>query len=690
MQSFRIGKTLKIRWAILSGGAPEPLAGRDLTLEISSGNRVRMILPFVADGNVAVFYYQGRDQRFTGSYTVTMWENYAKEGQTVVDRCDAFALVPSSCEETRTTAADLAEGEMEIEPSELEIGVPGMSAYELYIRHNPDSELTEEEYAEAPVQAAGAALAAVEQLDKTEAAVKQAEQFREQAEQGREASEQARVTAEQARVTAEQQRTLAEQTRVTNESARQTAETGRRAAETKREENTSEAIRNCESATQKAEDEAARVRTLADNPPKIVEVDGVRYWASWNEAMGQYVVSENRADVGDAVLFSAQELNAEQRAQAQTNIGVKSAVDVVGAGDIRTIDIESEKRSDGLRNKVGVIESSSDYFYTNPILVNKGDVVLLNNTFATTNVMPIAKVSSDNLFIKAIVIGITGVHDYCAVAQGGYISLCVAKSYIKEIQAFIIPCKLAQAISEPAGGYNRKLYESYGAVYNEETGFYELNGFTDITEEEMWNIYRYFNFNDMSMFAGLYPSDGLSLKVRTNIPFRLSVQNSSSITAFKIPHKWSYLCANMRYVEKVVISKKTEDIYLCADNFIGCNYLLYGCGSLVEVEGVIDFTKYEGNLSYVFTGCPKLKSFRLKGVHNTASFINSPNINLDTFTYIIENATNTRAITITVDPMIYGYLTGTTQPAPETGGTAEEWQALVTTALEKQISFASA
>lgn len=296
MQSFRIGKTLKIRWAILSGGAPEPLAGRDLTLEISSGNRVRTTLPFVADGNVAVFYYQGRDQRFTGTYTVTMWENYAKEGQTVVDRCDAFALVGHSCEEVRTTASDLVEGKLEIEPSELEIGVPGMSAYELYIRHNPDSELTEEEYAEAPVQAAGAALAAVEQIEETEAAVKQAEKLREQAEQGRAASERTRSTAEQARVAAEQQRALAEQMRVTNESSRQTAEAGRQTAETKREENTSEAIRNCETATQKAEDEATRVRTLADNPPKIVEVDGVRYWAFWDEVTEQYVVSENRAD----------------------------------------------------------------------------------------------------------------------------------------------------------------------------------------------------------------------------------------------------------------------------------------------------------------------------------------------------------------------------------------------------------
>lgn len=147
------------------------------------------------------------------------------------------------------------------------------------------------------------------------------ENGRKSAEQSRVVAEQNRATAEQARVTAEQQRVLAEQTRAVNESARQKAEAGRQAAETKREENTAVAIRNSEEAAREAEDEAARVRTLADNPPKIVEVDGVKYWASWNEATGQYVVSENRADVGDAVLFSSQVLTSQQREQARVNIG---------------------------------------------------------------------------------------------------------------------------------------------------------------------------------------------------------------------------------------------------------------------------------------------------------------------------------------------------------------------------------
>lgn len=303
MRSYRIGKTLKIRWGILTGGKSEPLSGRDLRLEIATGSRFRRNVPFEADDSVAEFLFQGSEQRYVGAYTLTMWENRGKENQTVVDRCDAFCLVACSCEESAESADEpnLDVETLELGSSNLETGVPGKSAYELFKEYNPGSKLTEEQYAEAPVQAAGVALAMVEQLEETDAAVKQAEQLREQAEQGREASEQNRAAAEQTRVTAEQQRVLAEQTRATNESTRQTAEAGRQAAETKREENTAEAIRNSEEATRKAEDEAARVRTLADNPPKIVEVNGMAYWAFYDLETKQYVTSQYRADDGTIV-----------------------------------------------------------------------------------------------------------------------------------------------------------------------------------------------------------------------------------------------------------------------------------------------------------------------------------------------------------------------------------------------------
>lgn len=663
MQSFRIGKTLKIRWAILSGGAPEPLAGRDLTLEISSGNRVRTILPFVADGNVAVFYYQGRDQRFSGTYTVTMWENYAKEGQTVVDRCDAFALVPSSCEETRTTAADLAEGELEIEPSELEIGVPGMSAYELYIRHNPDSELTEEEYAEAPVQAAGAALAAVEQIEETETEVKQAEQLRDQAEQGRAASEQARATAEQARVTAEQQRALAEQTRVTNEASRQTAETGRQVAETKREENTSEAIRNCESATQKAEDEAARVRTLADNPPKIVEVDGVRYWASWNEATGQYVVSENRADVGDAVLFSPQGLNAEQRAQVQTNIGVKSAVDVIGAGEAQAIPMDVAK--DGkYRYLDGREFDSSVYFISNPFSVKRGDIII-GKLNASENTSALSQVDSNNNFIKLLLGGKgADMSMHYVVTQDMQVSFSANKT---SFSLALIPCELVKSIAEPGGGYLQKFAETIGIVFNNETGFYEYAGLTDLTEVDIIKSIFFhtsigYNFDLSYLYANL-PS----------ICPRLFLPIASYNTVFGP----SLLMYNGSDAESIMLTYNSYVKFSSGTHmhmFRGCRKLKYiNYGSYIDVS-LVTIASY---LNLFPEDCP-VQYIKLKGLKVDMDFGKCPNIRVDDNTdsdlgFLIENAANTSPITVTLHPDAY----------------AKVPQSLIEKATAKQISIAS-
>ncbi len=251
MRSYRIGKTLKIRWGILTGGKSEPLSGRDLRLEIATGSRFRRNVPFEADDSVAEFLFQGSEQRYVGAYTLTMWENRGKESQTVVDRCDAFCLVACSCEESAESADEpnLDVETLELGSSNLETGVPGMSAYELFKRHNPDSALTEEEYAEAPVV------------------------------------------------------------------------------------------------------EADRAAALADNPPKIVEVEGVQYWAFWNEATKQYVTSEypargEKGDPGDS--------------------GGGSNVNIVQGTGQSTTDVMSQKAvTDELGKKVNAEEgkglSTNDY-----------------------------------------------------------------------------------------------------------------------------------------------------------------------------------------------------------------------------------------------------------------------------------------------------------------------------------------
>lgn len=251
MKSYRIGKTLKIRWGILTGGKSEPLSGRDLRLEIATGSRFRRDVSFEADGSVAEFVFQGSEQRYVGAYTVTMWENRGKENQTVVDRCDAFCLVACSCDESAESADEpnLDVETLELGSSNLETGVPGKSAYELFKEHNPDSELTEEEYAEAPIV------------------------------------------------------------------------------------------------------EAARAAALADNPPKIVEVEGVQYWAFYDEETKQYVTSgyPARGEKGD-----------------KGDPGSGSDVNVVQGTGQSTTDVMSQKAvTDELGKKVDAEEgkglSANDY-----------------------------------------------------------------------------------------------------------------------------------------------------------------------------------------------------------------------------------------------------------------------------------------------------------------------------------------
>lgn len=266
----------------MTGGKSEPLSGRDLRLEIATGSRFRRNVPFEADDSVAEFLFQGSEQRYVGAYTLTMWENRGKENQTVVDRCDAFCLVACSCEESAESADEpnLDVETLELGSSNLETGVPGMSAYELFKRHNPDSALTEEEYAEAPVV------------------------------------------------------------------------------------------------------EADRAAALADNPPKIVEVEGVQYWAFWNEATKQYVTSEypargEKGDPGDS--------------------GGGSNVNIVQGTGQSTTNVMSQKAvTDELGKKVNAEEgkglSTNDYTneektkVTSAVLVTKQELSPYEKQQVLTNI----------------------------------------------------------------------------------------------------------------------------------------------------------------------------------------------------------------------------------------------------------------------------------------------------------------
>lgn len=157
MKRIRIGKDIEIHWPILTNGEQVALEGRDLKLFVHLPSHMDIPVDFTTEGNTAIFTISGAMQKSIGVYRLTMWENLQKRGQTAVDYCKAFELVPTTLLEDGEDESNLTTETVDLEASSLVVGLPGESAYEAFKKYNPNSELTEEEYAEAPINAANAA-----------------------------------------------------------------------------------------------------------------------------------------------------------------------------------------------------------------------------------------------------------------------------------------------------------------------------------------------------------------------------------------------------------------------------------------------------------------------------------------------------------------------------------------------------
>lgn len=157
MKRIRIGKDIEIHWPILTNGQQVALEGRDLRLFVHLPSHMDIPVDFTTEGNTAIFTISGAMQKSIGVYRLTMWENLQKRGQTAVDYCKAFELVPTTLLEGGEDESNLTTETVNLEASSLVVGLPGESAYEAFKKYNPNSELTEEEYAEAPINAANAA-----------------------------------------------------------------------------------------------------------------------------------------------------------------------------------------------------------------------------------------------------------------------------------------------------------------------------------------------------------------------------------------------------------------------------------------------------------------------------------------------------------------------------------------------------
>lgn len=197
--------------------------------------------------------------------------------------------------------------------------------------------------------------------------------------------------------------------------------------------------------------------------------------------------------------------------------------------------------------------------------------------------------------------------------------------------------------SKMNSGTLRDLYISAGAVYNEATGYYELNGLTDITEEQMRVIYKYAGTPQVKA-AFAYS------KARTNLPMP-GMYNGSVYGAM------FYGCPNLEvaYLGNKQSSPTSYDVPLVYTEGNNCFYL---CKKLKKIYGKI---YQRNNWDLTFGYCLALEEVRIAELYSSIQLSWSPNLSKESVQYMITNANPLSgaavgSITITLHPTAYARL----------------------------------
>ena len=370
------------------------------------------------------------------------------------------------------------------------------------------------------------------------------------------------------------------------------------------------------------------------------------------------------------------------------NTGNITRIDrAVGNPVIEEVDLSSFDEV-GYYWTAGGQKSANSEYSIKHIALKKGDMLLVQG--GGTKNAQILTATDSTYSVILMDTGINGngsENNYAYIAPTDcFIAFSTTTNGTVSNKANIIKSPFNTAISDNSYmQYLHKVYEEYGAVYNAETGYWEYGDLKDMTEEDCF----------LAAFYALEQIQGENQK-----SFILDrYKNPSAKTYFtKITPKGSYNTTKLVLDSCFAQSNKLEYLKLSdtpTSTFLFIEYIkdaFRGCPKLRKIEDILTiYTSNNNNITHAFTGCSALKDVKIRlvtGANVGISFEDSRLLSYESIKYLVDNAGNTAAITITVHPTTYSYLTGTAQPTEEVGGTTEEWQALVTTAQGKQISFA--
>ena len=224
--------------------------------------------------------------------------------------------------------------------------------------------------------------------------------------------------------------------------------------------------------------------------------------------------------------------------------------------------------------------------------------------------------------------------------------------------------------------------------YNEETGYFELNGLTDLTYDDAKKIFALSAYSEYPYYnnRGMYfPLKGKG-SFRTNLP---SICGGYTLpTANKLS---ASLCDSIEILNVMQRMPFNRPPYGTNIMRTFCPDIdLYYCLSLRKVMGIISL-QMKSAVTYGYN-LPKLEEINLYNItQNYKYFYKAPKLNYTSVKCMIENRGGTNAITIWYHADVYNKILGTADDdAYEgSGGTKEEWMALADLATSKNITLAT-
>lgn len=231
-----------------------------------------------------------------------------------------------------------------------------------------------------------------------------------------------------------------------------------------------------------------------------------------------------------------------------------------------------------------------------------------------------------------------------------------------------IDAKLSERVpSTPSGSPLHYLFVAAGAVWDTSSKSWTVGSVTGISNSVMTKIYSLSHnvLNNSNWDSALY-----SVDIPVNLPPRKS-PNQYIGNVINVSANATFTNSNM------------QEIHICPAAyrvvFGKCNRAFANCKQLKEVVGIMVFEQRA--FDDTFANCSNLQNIQIKYARYDIRLADSPLLTLESFQYLVENATNTSAITVTVHADVYAKLTDPQQA---------DWYAVNTAAQGKQISFATA